>query len=84
MKRLVPFLLLLAFSLCAWTNVAWSMPAKTPQENTRIGENGREAKKAAKQQQKINKRMAKQQRKAMKRYQKAQRKAAKQQGRRTR
>jgi uncharacterized protein HemX len=81
MKRIAPLLLLVALNLGA-TNVAWSMPAKAQRENTRIGENAREAKRAAKQQQKTNKQLAKQHRKAMKKYQKAQRKAAKQQQRR--
>ena len=75
MKRIVAFLLLLAFS------VAWSLPAYAERENRSIGENGREARKAAKQQQKLVKKNAKRQRKAIKKYQKAQRKAAKQQQR---
>jgi hypothetical protein len=69
MKRIAAFMLLAASS------VAWSAPAKT--ERTNIGENSREARKAAKQQQKTVKKAAKKQRKNMKRYQKAQRKAAK-------
>ncbi len=73
MKRIGAFLLLLALS------VAWSVPEYAQRENISIGENSREARKAAKQQQKISKKMAKKQRKAMKKYQKAQRKAAKQQ-----
>jgi hypothetical protein len=73
MKRIAAFILLAAAS------VAWSIPANAERENTRIGENGREARKAAKQQQKSVKKNAKRQRKAMKKYQKAQRKAAKQQ-----
>ncbi len=62
---------------------AWSLPAQAQRENTRIGENQREAKKAAKLQQKLNKKAAARQRKAMKKYQKAQGKAARQQKRRT-
>jgi hypothetical protein len=79
MKRFATFLLLTTISL------ALTMPllAEPQRENTRIGENAREAKKAAKDQQKINKRIARKQRKAMKNYQKAQRRAAKQQKRRT-
>ncbi|HXP42189.1 MAG TPA: hypothetical protein VN833_18190 [Candidatus Acidoferrales bacterium] len=72
MKRIAALMLLLASS------VAWSMPRKT--ERTNIGENGREARKAAKQQRKATKKVAKKQRKAMKRSQRAQRKA----GRKTR
>jgi hypothetical protein len=71
MKRVAAFLLLLAFS------VAWSIPACAQPENRSIGENGREARKAAKQQQKRVKKAAKKQRKAMKKNQKAQKKAAK-------
>jgi hypothetical protein len=77
MKRIAAFLLLAASS------VAWSVPADAQPENTRIGENGREARKAAKQQQKASKKVARKQRKAMKKYQKAQRKASKRQQRRT-
>ncbi len=73
MKRIAAFILLLALS------VAWSMPVYAQRENRSIGENSREAKKAAKQQQKYSKRQAKRQRKAAKKYQKAQRKAAKKQ-----
>jgi hypothetical protein len=73
MKRIGAFLLLLAFS------VAWSIPAHADRENRSIGENSREAKKAAKQQQKASMKLAKKQKKAVKKYQKAQRKAAKQQ-----
>jgi hypothetical protein len=76
MKRIGAFLLLLALS------VACSLPAHAQRENRSIGENSREARKAAKQQQKISKKIAKKQRKAMKKYQKAQRKAAKHQGHR--
>lgn len=76
MKRFVTVLLMLMALISA-------MPAQAQRENTRIGENAREAKKAAKDQQKINKRIAKKQRKAMKNYQKAQRRAAKPQKRRT-
>ena len=62
MKRIAALMLLLASS------VAWAMPGKT--ERTNIGENGREARKAAKQQRKATKKAAKKQRKAMKKYQK--------------
>jgi hypothetical protein len=78
MKRIAAFILLLAFS------VAWSIPACAQRENTSIGENGREARRAAKQQRKTVKRNARKQRKAMKKQQKAQRRLAKQQQRRTR
>jgi hypothetical protein len=76
MKRIALFMLLGVLS------VAWSMPAYAQRENRSIGENSREAKKAARQQQKYSKKQAKRQRKAAKKYQKAQRKAAKQQKRR--
>jgi hypothetical protein len=76
MKRIAALILLIAFS------AAWSIPAYAQRENRSIGENGREARKAAKQQQKSVKKNARRQRKAMKKYQKAQRKAAKQQQRR--
>ena len=76
MKQIAVFILLVAFS------AAGSIPACAQRENRSIGENGREARKAAKQQQKTVKRNAKKQRKAMKKYQKAQSKAAKQQQRR--
>jgi hypothetical protein len=69
MKRIAALVLLLASS------VAWAMPGKT--ERTNIGENGREARKAAKQQRKATKKAAKKQRKAMKRSQRTQRKAGK-------
>jgi len=77
MKRVAAFLILVALS------VASSIPATAQRENTRIGENGREARKAAKQNKKAVKKAARQQRKAMKQDQKAQRKAARQQQRRT-
>jgi len=73
MRRIV--LLVLALVL----GVASAIPANAQRENTKIGENQREAKQAAKQQKKYSKKAAKKQRKAMKRDQKAQRKAAKQQ-----
>ncbi len=76
MKRFAVFLLLAAAS------VAWSVPASAERENRSIGENSREARKAAKQQQKASKKIGKKQRKAMKKYQKQQRRAAKQQKRR--
>jgi hypothetical protein len=72
MKRIAAFLLLAA------ATIAWSTPAIAQPENRSIGENSREARKAAKQQQKTSKKMAKNQRKAAKKYQKQQRKAAKQ------
>lgn len=67
MKRIVALLLLAA--AC----VAWSVPASAQRENRSIGENGREARKAAKQQQKASRKIAKKQRKAAKKYQKQQR-----------
>ena len=76
MKRIIVFILVVAFSL------ALSMPANAQRENRGIGENGREARKAARQQQKTVKKNARKQRKAMKKYQKAQRKAARRQQRR--
>lgn len=76
MKRIAALILLAA------SCVPWSIPAIAQPENRSIGENSREAKKAAKQQQKYSKKQAKRQRKAAKKYQKAQRKAAKQQKRR--
>ncbi|MFZ0288763.1 MAG: hypothetical protein WB616_17730 [Candidatus Sulfotelmatobacter sp.] len=71
MKRIAAFVLLVACS------VACSIPAGAERENRSIGENGIEARKAAKHQQKLVKKNAKKQRKAMKKAQKAQRKAAK-------
>jgi len=76
MKRIAAFILLLA------SVVTWTIPALARRENRSIGENGKEARKAAKQQRKTVNRSAKKQRKAMKKYQKAQRKAAKRQQRR--
>jgi hypothetical protein len=67
MKRIAALLLLAASS------VVWSMPAIAQRENRSIGENGREARKAAKQQQKASKKIAKKQRKAAKKNQKQQR-----------
>lgn len=78
MKRIAAFLLLFALSL------AVSIPAHAQRENRSIGENGIEAKRAAKQQQKYTKKTAKKQRKAMKKYQKAQKKANKRSQRRHR
>jgi Skp family chaperone for outer membrane proteins len=78
MKRIAAFLLLFALS------IAVSLPAHAQRENTSIGENGREARRAAKQQQKYAKKTAKKQRKAMKKYQKAQKKASKKSQRRHR
>jgi hypothetical protein len=71
MKRVAAFLLLIVFS------TAPSIPAVAQPENRSIGENSREAKKAAKQQQKYSKKQAKRQRKAARKYQKAQKKASK-------
>ena len=68
MKRTAAFLLLFALSVA-------TIPAHAQRENRSIGENGIEAKRAAKQQQKYSKKTAKKQRKAMKKYQKAQKKA---------
>jgi hypothetical protein len=73
MKRFALFILLLA------STVAWTIPAHAQRENTSVGENGREARKAAKQYQKYGKKQAKKQRKAAKKSQKAQRRASKQQ-----
>ena len=73
MKRIAAFIVLLA------SVVTWTIPALAQRENRSIGENGKEARKAAKQQRKTVNRNAKKQRKAMKKYQKAQRKAAKRQ-----
>jgi hypothetical protein len=78
MKRIAVLVLLIAVS------VAWSVPTQAQRENRSIGENGIEARKAAKQQRKSVNKNAKRQRKLMKKYQKAQRKAAKQQQRRSR
>jgi hypothetical protein len=78
MKRIAVFVLLVAFS------VAWPISANARRENRSIGENGHEARKAAKQQRKTVNRNAGKQRKAMKKNQKAQRKAARQQQRRGR
>ena len=76
MKR-ISFLLLFALALFC------SLPALAQRENRSIGENQKEARKAAKQQQKYSRKQAKRQGKAMKKYQKAQRKASKQPKRRT-
>ncbi|MFZ0198745.1 MAG: hypothetical protein WB523_03020 [Candidatus Sulfotelmatobacter sp.] len=73
MRRVSTFILLIACAL----SLAWSIPASAERENRSIGENGIEARKAAKHQQKLVKKNAKKQRKAMKKAQKAQRKAAK-------
>jgi hypothetical protein len=68
MKRIAAFLLLVALS------PAWATPTK---ENTRIGENAREARRAAKQNRKSVNKSGRKQRKQMKKIQKAQRKLAK-------
>jgi len=72
MKRLAALLLLAVVTL------AGSLPAYARKENKAIGENSREAKRAAKQYQKYGRKQAKRQQKMMKQYQKQQRKAAKQ------
>jgi hypothetical protein len=72
MKRIAALILFGALVL------AWSTPVIAQRENRSIGENSREARKAAKQQQKASKKLTKKQRKAAKKYQKEQRKAAKQ------
>jgi len=76
MKRIAAFLLLAVFTL------AGSLPAYARKENKAIGENSREARRAAKQYQKYGKKQARRQQKMMKKYQKQQRRAARQQGRR--
>ena len=81
MKRIAAFLLLLALTP-AGSVPAWSMPSKP--ENRSIGENGREARRAAKKYHKSSQKSGRKQQKQMKKYQKAQRKAAKRQRRRTR
>jgi Sec-independent protein translocase protein TatA len=63
-----------ALLLVAAACVVGTIPASAQRENRSIGENGREARKAAKQQQKASGKMAKKQRKAAKKYQKQQRK----------
>jgi len=75
MRNITSLMLVLALTVL-------TIPANAQRENTKIGENQREAKQAAKQQKKYSKKAAKKQRKAMKRDQKAQRKAAKQQSHR--
>lgn len=71
MKRIAVFILMVTFA------VAGVAPVFAQRENKSIGENGREAKKAAKQQRKYVNKNAKRQRKAAKKAQKAQRRAAK-------
>ena len=71
MKRIAAFLLLGLLTIASW------LPAAAQRENRSIGENGSEARRAAKQQQKYSKKMAKKQRKAAKKNQKAQRRASK-------
>ncbi len=71
MKRIAAVLLL------AVGSVVWSVPAAAQRENRSIGENSREARKAAKQQQKASKKIAKNQRKAAKKNQKQQKKLQK-------
>jgi hypothetical protein len=75
MKRIATFILLAAFTVGA------TLPVYAQRENRSIGENGSEARKAAKQQRKYVNKNAKKQRKAMKKYQKAQRKQGKKPGR---
>jgi hypothetical protein len=74
MKRIATLVLLAVFAAAVAT------PALAKRENKSIGENGHEAKKAAKQRRKYVNKNAKQQRKAAKRAQKAQRRAAKHHG----
>jgi hypothetical protein len=76
MKRIATFLLLLALI------PAWAMPKKP--ENKSIGENGQEARRAARKYHKSSLKTARKQQKQMKKYQKAQRRLAKRQQRRTR
>ncbi len=76
MRRIALLVLVLALG------VASTIPANAQRENTKIGENQREAKRATRQQKKYSKKAAKKQRKAMKRDRRAQRKAAKQQNHR--
>ena len=64
----------MALLLLAAASAVWTIPASAQRENRSIGENGREARKAAKQQQKASRKMAKKQRNAAKKYQKQQRK----------
>lgn len=71
MKRIATFILLAALAVGA------TVPVYAQRENRSIGENSREAKKAAKQQRKYVNKNAKKQRKAMKKYQKAQRQQGK-------
>ncbi|HEY6337554.1 MAG TPA: hypothetical protein VIW68_03585 [Candidatus Sulfotelmatobacter sp.] len=78
MKRIAAFVLL---GLMVAVVPAWAMSRK---ENTRIGENGREARKAAKEHQKYVNKASRKQRRAIKKSQKAQRKAAKRSRYRTR
>ena len=68
MKRILAFLLLVALT------PAWSMSTK---ERASIGENRVEARKAARQHQKIVNKAARKQHKAIKKYQKARRRAIK-------
>lgn len=70
MKRIATLFLLAVLGAAA------TLPAAAQRENKSIGENGREARKAAKQQRKYVKKNAKRQRKAAKKAQKAQRRAA--------
>ncbi len=74
MKRIAAFLLLVALS------PAWAMSTK--HENRSIGENGQEARRAAKRYHKSSQKSARKQQKQMKKYQKAQRKLAKRSQRR--
>jgi hypothetical protein len=75
MKRIAAFVLLVAASF------VWVPSAFAQRENRSIGENQKEAKRAAKRYQKYGKKQARRQQKAMKKYQKAQKKAAKRQRR---
>jgi hypothetical protein len=71
MKRISVFALMIALF------AAGGPPAFAKRENKSIGENGHEAKKAAKQRRKYVNKNSKAQRKAAKKAQKAQRRAAK-------
>jgi len=76
MKRIAAVLLIAILALTC------SLPAYARKENKAIGENSREAMRAAKQYQKHGRKQAKRQQKQMKKYQKQQRKATKRQRRR--
>jgi predicted lipid-binding transport protein (Tim44 family) len=77
MKRIAAFLLL---GLVIAVAPGWAMAKK---ENRSIGENGREAKRAAKQHQRYVNKSSRKQRRTYRKSQKAQRRAAKQGRRRS-